>query len=47
MAILATLPLPAVDPEAREEDFATWAQMMGRLNMLQNKPDPAKLILPP
>lgn len=47
MAILATLPLPAVDPEARPEDFATWAQMMGRLHMLQNKPDTAKLILPP
>jgi NitT/TauT family transport system substrate-binding protein len=46
MAILDTLPLPAVDPEARRGDFDIWAQMMGRLHMLQNKPDTAKLILP-
>jgi NitT/TauT family transport system substrate-binding protein len=47
MAILNTLPLPTVDPQARADDFAIWAQMMTRLHMLQNKPDTARLILPP
>jgi NitT/TauT family transport system substrate-binding protein len=47
MAILTALPLPAVDAEARKEDFDVWAQMMSRLHMLQNKADTAKLILPP
>jgi NitT/TauT family transport system substrate-binding protein len=46
MSILASLPLPAVDPDLRREDFDFWAQMMTRLHMLQGKPDTAKLILP-
>jgi len=46
MEILATLPLPAVDETARQADFDIWAHMMQRLNMLQSRPDTAKLILP-
>jgi hypothetical protein len=44
MPILNTLPLPAVDAEIRKDDLDFWAGMMGRLHMLQNKPDTAKLI---
>jgi NitT/TauT family transport system substrate-binding protein len=46
MEILASLPLPAVDETARQADFDVWAHMMQRLNMLQSRPDTAKLILP-
>jgi NitT/TauT family transport system substrate-binding protein len=44
MPVLASLPLPAVDPEIRKDDLDFWAGMMTRLHMLQNKPDTAKLI---
>ena len=44
MPILASLPLPAVDPQIRKDDLDFWAGMMQRLHMLQNKPDTAKLI---
>jgi len=44
LPILNSLPVPAVDPEIRKDDLDFWAGMMQRLNMLQNKPDTAKLI---
>ena len=44
LAILNSLPLPAVDPELRKPDLDLWAEMMERLHMLQGKPDTEKLI---
>jgi NitT/TauT family transport system substrate-binding protein len=44
LPILNSLPLPAVNPELRKADLDLWAEMMGRLHMLQGKPDTAKLI---
>ena len=44
LPILNSLPLPAVDPELRRADLDFWAEMMGRLHMLQGKVDTAKLL---
>jgi NitT/TauT family transport system substrate-binding protein len=46
LPILASLPVPSVDAELRQEDFDFWAGMMQRLHMLQQKPDTARLIFP-
>ena len=44
--VIKTLTLPSVRTTIAPEQIAFWIDVMNKQNMLKNKPDPAKLILP-
>jgi NitT/TauT family transport system substrate-binding protein len=44
--VLKTIPLPKVSTKVTPEQVAFWIDVMNKQNMLKNKIDPAKLILP-